>query len=164
MFGSFPASKNWEKSLLMNKDVEEMVSTPWTEKWARSAANAVLCIINTVAEGTDLGTAPGQEGLGLLMWKKFLYLITSCQYLCKKVPHLTNMPTSFLGLEQSLDTSVNSTLCLGHWNPLATWPLLWYNQCFPFTLRKVETANDVIDVGNGHVRGFWLCQRNVYEQ
>lgn len=43
------------------------------------------------------------------------------------------------------------------------WPLLGYNQCFPFTLRKVETANHVIDVGNGHICGFWLYQRNVYE-
>ena len=55
------------KSLLLNKMWKEWLSTPGTAGWARSAAHAVLCIINTVAEGTDLGMAPSQEGLGLLM-------------------------------------------------------------------------------------------------
>lgn len=47
---------------------KQWLGTPRTEKWARSAACAVLCVVNTVAEGTDLGTAPDQEGLGLLTW------------------------------------------------------------------------------------------------
>ena len=46
---------------------KEWLSTPGTAGWARSAARAGLCVINTVAEGTDLGMAPSQEGLGLLM-------------------------------------------------------------------------------------------------
>lgn len=56
------------KSLLLSEDVEGMVEHPLNAEWACSAAPTVLCVINTVAEGTDLGTAPGQEGLGLLMW------------------------------------------------------------------------------------------------
>lgn len=45
--------REFGKSLLLSEDVEGMVEHPLNAEWACSAAPTVLCIINTVAEGTD---------------------------------------------------------------------------------------------------------------
>lgn len=72
------------KSLLVRKDVEEMVEH--FLNWKMDTFSSPCCVVyhKHGSRGHQTWNISNRGGLRLLVQRKFLYLVISCQYLCKK--------------------------------------------------------------------------------